>query len=381
MFPVTQAMEALGAPPPQAPVANVFATRPAMTEPLLSFAGEDEPSDAPAEMEVVHASDPAVADEAERFRAAVNHYLAGDRGERDRIQTLAVGLREHLELDTLADAVERLVRGAGDPADPAYVELARGVMNPAVASRLVQRLGRERDETKRAEYMALCRRIGLLMANSLKGALTGALEQQVRGVYHETLLSMGPVSRPIIEAMVDDENKFLARDAVVMLGELGGGRAVQLVTSALANTDPRVRAEALHALGKLGDKEAGSLALGFLEDSDTSVRLAAAVAAGRLGLERALRPLLHLLEHEEKFEDRVLVLHALGDLGDPGAVPAIEKHALRTRLRKGDTEVKVAAYRALHGIGTPHARELVQRAAGDKDPAVRASVRSLGREA
>jgi hypothetical protein len=394
MFPQTQMLDVidhLRPPPPVGGETPFFApeARDAPPEPLLTFGGPADEAVEPTWVEpapteplaAVGAAEPAAPGDVERFVAAVDDYVGGDRGERDRIQTLAVGLRERLALDPLADAVEKLVRSAGDPPDRTYLELAKGVMNPAVASRLVQRMGRGRDEAVRAEYTTLCRRLGLIMANSLKGALTGALEPSVRRVYYDALLSMGEISRPVIEAMVDDENRFLARDAVIMLGEIGGKRAVQLVTSALANSDPRVRAEALHALAKLGDAEAGSLALGFLEDSDSAVRLAAAVAAGRLGLERALRPLLHLLEEEEEPENRVLLLQALGELGDPGAVPAIEKHAVRARSKKGDMDVRVAAYRALQSIGTPHARELVQQAANDKDPAVRAVVRSFAREA
>src|SRR5690606_7068914 len=104
----------------------------------------------------------------------------------------------------------------------------------------------------------------------------------------------------------------------------------------------------LHVLGRLGDQESGRLALGFLEDPDSRVREAAAVAAGKLGLERALRPLLHLLEEDEDPKTRVRVLEALGDLGDPGAVPAIEKHAAPTLFGKTSTDVRVAAYKALH---------------------------------
>jgi hypothetical protein len=321
------------------------------------------------------------APDAEGFLNAVEAYVGGDRSQRERIEAIAVGLRERLVLDPLADAVEKLVRSAGDPPDRTYLALATAVMNPAVASRLVQRMGRERDEARRAEYMTLCRRLGLVMANGLKGALTGALEPSTRRVYYDALLSMGPVSRPVIEAMIEDDNRFLVRDACVMLGEIGGERAVQLVTSALADTDPRVRVEALHALGELGDARAGSLALGFLEDPDTNVRLTAAVAAGKLGLERALRPLLQLLEQEEGPEKRVRLLQALGELGDPGAVPAIERHALPGRFAKASTDVRVAAYKALYSIGTPHARDLVQRAANDKEPAVRAALRGLVREA
>jgi len=412
IFPASQMLTAIPGPPPvQEPIdppspppsvdesATLLSFESPWTEPAAEGSEEpwsdagfvsDVPVDAaPSELAAADAvaevapppSPEPVASDAGGFLAAVDSYIDGDRAQRERIETLAAGLRERLALDPLADAVEKLVRGAGDPPDRTYIALAAAIINPAVASRLVQRIGRERDEVKRAEYQTLCRRLGLVMANGLKGALTGALEPAVRRVYYDTLLSMGEVSRPVIEAMVEDENRFLVRDACVMLGEIGGARAVQLVTSALADTDPRVRVEALHALGELGDAEAGRLALGFLDDADSNVRVAAAVAAGKLGLERALRPLLQLLEQEEGPDKRVRLLEALGELGDPGAVPAIEKHALPGRFAKASTDVRVAAYRALHRIGTPHARELVQRAANDKEPAVRAALRGLVREA
>jgi hypothetical protein len=313
------------------------------------------------------------------FPEAVEGLLAGQPGARDRVESLAVGLRERLALDPLADAVERLVRAAADPLDAWLLEVANAVINPAVASRLVQRMGQEQDKTRRTEYFTLCGRLGRIMANAVKGALTGATAPEVRRVYYDALISMGDASRPVIEKMIEDENRFLVRDAVAILGEIGGPRAVDLVTGALADTDSRVRAEALLALGKLGDAEAGQIVLGLLEDSDPNVRLAAAVAAGDLKVERAMRRMLQMLEVEHDEERCVRLLHAFGAMGDPGAVPAIEKHAIRSAFAKASTDVRIAAYRALHQIGTPHARELVQQALHDKEPGVRVALRDLSR--
>lgn len=313
------------------------------------------------------------------FESAVRAFVEGDSSAGARVEELAVVLRERLSLDPLADAVETLVREAGDPPDPRYLELAGSVINPAVASRIVQRLGEESDEEKREGYLGLCRRLGTVMAKALTGALTGALDRDVRRTYRRALISMGEVSRPVIEGMVQDDNRFLVRDGVAMLAELGGPRAVELVTSALADTDARVRSEALLALGTLKDVGAAHLVLGFLEDSDESVRMGAAVAAGELGLERALKPLLHMLEGESNADHCVSILRALGQIGDPGAVQAIEKHAVPSLFSKPRTEVRVAAYRALHAIGTPHARELIAKAAQDKDPVVRVALRDITR--
>lgn len=44
---------------------------------------------------------------------------------------------------------------------------------------------------------------------------------------------------------------------------------------------------------------------------------------------------------------------------------------------RSPTDVRIAAYRALHHIGTPHAKRLLNQAVDDKDPEVKASAREL----
>ena len=39
--------------------------------------------------------------------------------------------------------------------------------------------------------------------------------------------------------------------------------------------------------------------------------------------------------------------------------------------------MRIAAYLALHSIGTPHAKELLEAAVDDKDPEVRGAVRHI----
>lgn len=316
---------------------------------------------------------------------AVDAFLAGHRGARREVESLAVKLQERLALDPLADAVERLVEASeGDEDDPA-LDVAAKITNPAVASRLVQRMAHEDDEERRAAYIELAKRLGIVMANAFKGALTDAPGSRTRQACLDGLIAMDETSRPVIEAMVEDENRFLVQNGVAMLGELGGEGALELVTSALADTDFRVRREALVALGKLGGEESMQLIMASLEDSDATVRAAAAEAAGRLGIERALRPMLallddHDLDEEEKVPVQVQALRGLGFLGDPGAVQAIEKLATGSLLSKPSIEVRVAAYQALHRIGTPHARQVIEKAHDDKDPVVRTTVRAFDDE-
>lgn len=313
------------------------------------------------------------------FRSAIDAFLASDPLARDgqarEIREMAAALRETAALDALADAVERLA--VQDEDDEACLAMARALVTPAVASRLAARLGSGREEERRAELIRIFQRIGREMALAISDALSDTTDRYARRVYMEAMVALGQEGMLVVEQMMEDPRWFVIRNAVAILGEVGGDRAVELLTTSLAHADARVRREALRSLARVGGEDAGMLVYGMIEDTDPEVRLAAAVAAGELKVERALKPLLTLLEHERDDDVLVGVLHALGQLGDPGAVNAIEKRAVRSFFSRPSTAVRIAAYHALLKIGTPHAKSLLVRAMDDKNVEVRRAVRQL----
>lgn len=308
---------------------------------------------------------------------AVESFLAGG-GDDHRVRTLGEQAFEARRYNDVAVAVERLVLGATGPLADEAMELAEALIHPLVLSRIAQRLGYERAEEKRSAYHDICRRLGPRMAQVLRDEMAESPDRHARRAYFDALVAMWDMSRPVVEAMAEDDNRFLARNAIAILGEVGGEDAVPLVNGALANTDPRVRREALLALARLGVDDADDLVVGRLvDDTEESVRQAAVVAAGELRVERAVRPLVARLDESYEPDDVLPVLHALGQIADPGAVTSIEKHAVRDRFGPPRTDVRIAAYQALAHIGTPHARRLLNQALEDKDPGVRQAVKRL----
>jgi HEAT repeat protein len=115
----------------------------------------------------------------------------------------------------------------------------------------------------------------------------------------------------------------------------------------------------------------------MIDDPEADVRAAACRALGALKAEKALRPLLTLLETEKDEDVQVECLKSLGQLGDSGAVPLLEKKAVGGLFSRTSREVRIAAYRALAGIGTPRAKALLEKAAQESDVGIRTVARAL----
>lgn len=295
-----------------------------------------------------------------------------------RIRAAAAGLQQAREIGPVGNVVQFLVEAVGDgPEKEDTLELARDLVSPAVASHLVARLGSMRNQGERDRMIRVTSQLGREAALALADALGEARDRFQRRSFMDALVAMGPLGLEMAKGMVEDPRWFVVRNGVSILGEIGGEPAVSHLTATLANADPRVRREAVLALGKLGGADAVQLLLGMMDDPEAEVRAAACRSLGALKVDKALRPLLRVLESDQDDDVQVECLRALGQLGDPGAVPVIEKRATGGLFSRPSREVRMAAYRALAGIGTPHAKGLLEKAAEDPDMGIRTVARAL----
>ncbi len=312
--------------------------------------------------------------------AATQVALAGEIGEAAR------ELLRTNSLDVLVDGLLKLTFAAAPPepgtseagaTDDSLLALAEELATPAVATALAVRLSREKRSDDRRPLSAAAAKIPGAMAPALAEALEEAPDRSSRHACIETLLALGEHGRAQAKRMIGDSRWFVARNGAALLAEFGGEDAVAELMGTLAHEHPRVRREAVLGLARLGSEDAGVLLLGKLEDPDAGVRAAAVMGLGALEVERAVRPLLELLGREEDEDLVVDILRALGRLGDPGVVPAVEKRARGTLFSKPSLPVRVAAYRALAAIGTPHAMDVLREGAEDRDPEVKRTARAL----
>lgn len=112
--------------------------------------------------------------------------------------------------------------------------------------------------------------------------------------------------------------------AAKVLGGLGFPEAIGPLRKRLDSDDPRVRGAVCAALGKLGAQASAEAILKNLDHEDWTVVEGAAEGLGALRHKPAVEPLTRLLDASRP-SVRLAVIQALGQIGDPAALPALGK--------------------------------------------------------
>ncbi len=171
-----------------------------------------------------------------------------------------------------------------------------------------------------------------------------------------------------IFAASDDEDPRLQRYLVMVLGRVGDGAAVPVLTRALAaDDDTETRMGAAWALGALGRPEGVPALLAALEDTEPGVRTVAAYALGSLKAPSAAEPLRQRLE-DPAADVRWNAALALAQLGDPAGFPVLRDMVNLATLSRvegmTDEHIKEAMLNAVKALGmlqtvSPSARDVL----------------------
>jgi hypothetical protein len=174
---------------------------------------------------------------------------------------------------------------------------------------------------------------------------------------------------------------------VALCGRLQLHHAVTGLAEVLSHPDPAVRLAAVQTLGQLGTPGALTLLDKAIDDPDRGVRLAAVRAAGVRGYKGALKRVeavvLGKTLKEMDLTEKMAFFEAYGSIAGANAIKALSSILLQRGLlrMKERPEVRACAAMALGKIKTAEARELLQRAADDKELVVRSAVSRAMREA
>ena len=173
---------------------------------------------------------------------------------------------------------------------------------------------------------------------------------------------------------------------VALCGRLQLTQTVPGLGETVAHRDPAVRLASVQALAQLGTPAALAFVEQRLEDEDRAVRLAAVRVVGARGYKGAQRRIeavvLGKSVGQMDLTEKMAFFEAYGVIaGASGLKPLSALLLPRGLLRlKQSPETRACAAIALGKIRTPDAREVLQRAADDKDLVVRNAVSRALRE-
>jgi hypothetical protein len=255
---------------------------------------------------------------------------------------------------------------------------------PAIVSQLVQSLDEAPALAAEATVAEVLRE---LRASALEPVLTWIpvlAAPALRSVLEQVADRLAEAHPPeVIRILRSPESEALAA-VIALCGRLQLTQAVPGLGETVAHRDPAVRLASVQALALLGTPAALAFVDQALEDGDRAVRLAAVRAVGTRGYKGAQRRVegvvLGKQVKEMDLTEKMAFFEAYGAIAGAGGLKPLSAMLLsRGLLRlKQSPETRACAAIALGKIRTPEAREILQRAAEDKDLVVRNAVsRSL----
>jgi HEAT repeat protein len=278
----------------------------------------------------------------------------------------------------LARAVLLLGRRGMGEGEATLIDLASRLADDRVCHQLAAWIGTWEDPAERNEVIEISPILPGTFAASLADAVTqDALARSGRRATVEALIRFGPRAREHVERLLGDSRWFVIRNGLTVLSGWHDPDTLDLVVPVLSHEDGRVRREAVVSLGRMSMPEVYSYVVPMIDDPDPLVRAAAARALGTIGNPAGVHRLIGRLEEEPESDVESEIVWALGQMGDPAAVPLLEKRAVNSLFNRPPREIRVSAYHALAAIGTPHALTLLEAAELDRDPEVRKTATEL----
>jgi hypothetical protein len=173
---------------------------------------------------------------------------------------------------------------------------------------------------------------------------------------------------------------------IAVCGRLALHHAVPGLAETITHKSASIRLAAVQTLGQLGTPGALALVDRAIEDPDRTVRIAAVRAAGSRGYKGALRRIESVVLgkglKDMDLTEKMAFFEAYGSIAGANGLKPLSTILLERGLikMKEPPETRACAAIALGRIKTPEAREVLRRAAEDKELVVRNAVNRALRE-
>jgi hypothetical protein len=233
----------------------------------------------------------------------------------------------------------------------------------------------ESETDDQARFFALAVAMGRPALDMACAVMAKATKSRTRAAACTMLCYLCNDQPELLAPYLSDSRWFVARNAVFILGQIGGPSVVNLVRTAALHPEPRVRRQVVSSLGSVPREARGPILLAQLDTRDPQLLAAALNMLTREKNAEAARTILRHIsapDFESRSEENQRTLFsALAEVADDSAVPALE-----ALLNKGGwfarrTLQRVAAARTLQRIGTDRAHAVLEAGLRSRSEAVR----------
>lgn len=201
-------------------------------------------------------------------------------------------------------------------------------------------------------------------------ALVQSEEQNKRRDIYKILLNFKETIRPYIEKRLRDEQWFVVRQMVTLLGDLGGERSLAWLEKTYNdNSDERIKKEVLKNLSKIPSPQTTKLLIRATNEEDKSLSGQAIVSLAMMKEIKAIDALGALATKSDLLLDHIdttkEAVKALGVIGTDQAVKYLSKIALKSKWIGKETfaDLKLLAVQSLDKIGSEEARQVIEKVA------------------
>ena len=250
----------------------------------------------------------------------------------------------------------------------------------AIVGQLLQSLDEASDLGLDVHAAGVLRELRATALETLVSWLPNLSSEPLRKMLEEVVDKLASSNTTEVQRLLRIPDSPALPGVVAMCGRLQLHQAVPAFTDVIGHSDPAVRLAAIHTLAQLGTPGALTLLERAIDDSDRQVRLSAVRAVGTRGYKGALRKIegvvLGKSVKEMDLTEKMAFFEAYGAIAGANGLKPLSTILLQRGLlkMKEPPETRACAAMALGRIKTAEARELLQRAAEDKELVVRNAV-------
>lgn len=308
-----------------------------------------------------------------RATLAVTDVNAEDRAElaqfAPRLLRLAAGRGAWLE----AQEAVGLLRSMND--EGVLHNLVQELLQPISVSTSVEHLDHQESQSV-LDFIDFARSLGDTAVDLLNAALGESQQRRNRRLLAEALADLCRNNPERLAPWLTDRRWYVVRNIVHILGWIGGDAIVGMLRTALKHPEPRVRFEVVAALAQVEIAKARPVLLQLLDKADTRMFCAVLhqLSAGRdAATSRVL--MRHLLDpafEQRPAEERRAIYSAVSAVAGDEAIPELEAELIKgSWFSRGQELHRQAIARVIARIGTPTARQVLQRGVLSKRGPVR----------